>query len=152
MEIPNFLIRKWKPRFSRTCQKVEDWLRLFSRSFKFRLDLQTLPNNHCMEPFCLLLLASISTTSKLSSVHFFSWMPPMLISIETLLPLFTILFSWPIILLSRWWFVYAIDFWLINQINDQVFFQILCFYLMLVSHEKINQINQRWPKGNYMIA
>ena len=30
-EIPNFLIRKWKPCFSRICQKVEDWLRLFSQ-------------------------------------------------------------------------------------------------------------------------
>ena len=31
VEIPNFRIRKWKPCFSRICQKVEDWLRLFFR-------------------------------------------------------------------------------------------------------------------------
>ena len=31
MEILNLLIRKWKPYFSQICQKVEDWLRLFSR-------------------------------------------------------------------------------------------------------------------------
>ena len=31
VEIRNFPIRKWKPCFSRICQKVEDWLRLFSR-------------------------------------------------------------------------------------------------------------------------
>ena len=30
-EFPNFPIRKWKPCFSRICQKVEDGLRLFSR-------------------------------------------------------------------------------------------------------------------------
>ena len=33
IETLNFLIRKWKPCFSRICQKVEDWLQLFSRSF-----------------------------------------------------------------------------------------------------------------------
>ena len=32
-ETLNFLIRKWKPCFSRICQKVKDWLRLFSRLF-----------------------------------------------------------------------------------------------------------------------
>ena len=31
IEMLNFRIRKWKPCFSWICQKVEDWLRLFSR-------------------------------------------------------------------------------------------------------------------------
>ena len=34
-EIFNFPIRKWKPCFSRICQKVEDWLQLFSRPLFF---------------------------------------------------------------------------------------------------------------------
>ena len=32
-EMLNFPIKKWKPCFSGTCQKVEDWLWLFSRSY-----------------------------------------------------------------------------------------------------------------------
>ena len=53
-EMLNFPIKKWKPCFSGTCQKVEDWLWLFSRSYI---------NHHHHHIFAI-----ISTESKLKYI------------------------------------------------------------------------------------
>ena len=57
-------MRKWKPRFSRICQKVEDWLQLFSR--------QTLKVNFCCTFHELKLDIQLASLWIWDSAHLFN--------------------------------------------------------------------------------